>query len=83
MNFAFCVFLRLQVFAYGMLAAASAATGVTNLNHTGFRHSDLPNFCKPLHRFCDKAAISIVIAFTSSLLLGGSAVLDVFWLSKN
>jgi uncharacterized protein (TIGR01569 family) len=82
-NHAWLLFAGDQVFAYGMLAAASAAAGVTNLNRTGFRHSDLPNFCKPLHRFCDKAAISIVFAFISSLLLGGSAVLDVFWLSKN
>ncbi|KAG9449159.1 hypothetical protein H6P81_009124 [Aristolochia fimbriata] len=33
-----------QAFAYTMMSAASAASGVTNLNRTGIRHSSLPNF---------------------------------------
>lgn len=72
-----------QVFAYAMISAGSAASGVTNLNHTGIRHTALPNFCKYLHSFCDHVAISIAFTFFSCILLAMSAVQDVIWLSKN
>ncbi|KAF8388926.1 hypothetical protein HHK36_025608 [Tetracentron sinense] len=75
-------FFLLQAFAYVMMSAGSAASGVTNLNRTGIRHSPLPDFCKPLHLFCDRIAISIVFSFFSCFLLATSAVLDVIWLSK-
>ncbi|KAJ0986414.1 hypothetical protein J5N97_004770 [Dioscorea zingiberensis] len=71
-----------QVFAYLMISAGSAAAGVTNLNRTGIRHSALPDFCKPLHRFCDRVTVSITFAFLSGLFLATSAVLDVLWLSN-
>ncbi|KAF5190404.1 Casp-like protein 3a1 [Thalictrum thalictroides] len=82
-NHAWLIFAGDQVFAYGMMSAGSAASGVTNLNRTGIHHSALPNFCKPLHRFCDRVAVSITFTFFSCFLLATSAVLDVFWLSKN
>lgn len=73
----------LQVFAYAMMSAGSAASGVGNLNRTGIRHTPLPNFCKPLHMFCDRIAISIAFTFFSFLLLATSAVQNVIWLSNN
>ncbi|XP_042968002.1 CASP-like protein 3A1 isoform X1 [Carya illinoinensis] len=82
----YCRSLSLSVgkaLAYAMLSAASAATGVTNLNRTGIRHTALPNFCKPLHSFCDHVAISIAFTFFSCILLAASAVQDVIWLSNN
>ncbi|KAJ6824342.1 putative CASP-like protein 3A1 [Iris pallida] len=69
-----------QVFAYAMVSAGSAAAGVSNLNRVGIQHTALPNFCKPLPRFCNHMAISITFAFLSFLFLAISAVLDVVWL---
>ncbi|MQM07740.1 hypothetical protein Taro_040579 [Colocasia esculenta] len=77
---AWIIFACDQAFAYAMMSAGSAAAGVTNLNRTGIRHSALPDFCKPLHRFCDRVAVSIAFAFLSWVLLAASAVFDVFWL---
>ncbi|VAH79533.1 CASP-like protein 3A1 isoform X2 [Triticum dicoccoides] len=71
-----------QVFAYAMLSAGSAAAAVANLNRTGIRHTALPNFCKPLPRFCDLSAASIACAFLSCAFLAASAVIDVIWLSN-
>ncbi|KAG7992371.1 hypothetical protein I3843_02G124900 [Carya illinoinensis] len=82
-NHAWLIFAADQAFAYAMVSAASAATGVTNLNRTGIRHTALPNFCKPLHSFCDHVAISIAFTFFSCILLAASAVQDVIWLSNN
>ncbi|XP_024022526.1 CASP-like protein 3A1 [Morus notabilis] len=82
-NHAWLIFAADQVFAYAMMSAGSAASGVSNLNRTGIKHTALPNFCKPLHIFCDHVAISIAFAFFSCLLLAISAVQDVIWLSKN
>ncbi|KAA8540371.1 hypothetical protein F0562_024710 [Nyssa sinensis] len=81
-NHAWLIFAGDQAFAYAMMSAGSAASGVTNLNRTGIRHSALPNFCKPLHRFCDRVAVSIAFTFFACFLLAASAVLDVIWLSK-
>nr|GEU76902.1 CASP-like protein 3A1 [Tanacetum cinerariifolium] len=81
-NHAWLIFACDQVFAYLMISAGSAATGVTNLNRTGVKHASLPNFCKPLHRFCDRVAVSIAFAFFNCLLLAVLAVLDVMWLSN-
>ncbi|OVA08549.1 Uncharacterized protein family UPF0497 [Macleaya cordata] len=81
-NHAWLIFAGDQIFAYAMMSAGSAASGVTNLNRTGIRHSVLPDFCKPLHRFCDRIAVSISFTFLSCFLLATSAVLDVIWLSK-
>ncbi|XP_058074218.1 CASP-like protein 3A1 [Magnolia sinica] len=81
-NHAWIIFAGDQVFAYVMMSAGSASAGVTNLNRTGIRHSALPDFCKPLNRFCDRATVSISFAFFSCFLLASSAVLDVLWLSK-
>ncbi|KAJ1401755.1 hypothetical protein SESBI_28515 [Sesbania bispinosa] len=64
----------LTAFAYALMSAGSAASGVTNLNRTGIRHTALPNFCKPLHKFCDHVAISIAFTFISCFLLATSAV---------
>jgi hypothetical protein len=72
----------LQIFAYAMLSAGSAAAAVANLNRTGIQHTALPNFCKPLPRFCDLSAASISCAFVTSSLLATSAVIDVIWLSN-
>ncbi|KAL5576942.1 hypothetical protein UlMin_018641 [Ulmus minor] len=80
---AWLVFAGDQVFAYAMVSAGSAASAVGNLNRTGIRHTALPNFCKPLHVFCDHIAISIAFTFFSSLLLTISAVQHVVWLSNN
>ncbi|XP_059643444.1 CASP-like protein 3A1 [Cornus florida] len=81
-NHAWLIFAGDQVFAYAMMSAGSAASGVTNLNRTGIRHSALPNFCKPLHSFCDHVAVSIAFSFFSCFLLAASAIVDVIWLSK-
>ncbi|KAE7999210.1 hypothetical protein FH972_003665 [Carpinus fangiana] len=82
-NHAWLIFAGDQVFAYALMSAGSAASGVTNLNRTGIRHTALPNFCKPLQSFCDHVAISIAFTFFSCILLATSAVQDVIWLSKN
>ncbi|KAK4590770.1 hypothetical protein RGQ29_021089 [Quercus rubra] len=82
-NHAWLIFAGDQVFAYAMISAGSAASGVSNLNRTGIRHTALPNFCKYLHSFCDHVAISIAFTFFSCILLAMSAVQDVIWLSKN
>ncbi|KAI3684232.1 hypothetical protein L6452_33453 [Arctium lappa] len=81
-NHAWLIFAGDQLFAYAMLSAGSAATGVTNLNRTGIKHASLPNFCKPLHSFCDRVGVSIAFAFFNCFLLAVSAVLDVVWLSN-
>ncbi|XP_071733488.1 CASP-like protein 3A1 [Rutidosis leptorrhynchoides] len=81
-NHAWLIFTIDQVFAYVMVSAGSAATGVTNLNRTGIKHASLPNFCKPLHHFCDRVGVSIAFAFFNCVLLAISAVLDVIWLSN-
>ncbi|KAI3983753.1 hypothetical protein MKX01_001157 [Papaver californicum] len=81
-NHAWLIFAGDQIFAYAMMSAGSAASGVTNLNRTGIRHSALPDFCKPLHVFCDRIAVSIAFAFLSFFLLAASAIFDVIWLSK-
>ncbi|RWR72490.1 CASP-like protein 3A1 [Cinnamomum micranthum f. kanehirae] len=78
---AWIIFAGDQVLAYAMMSAGSASAGVTNLNRTGIRHSALPDFCKPLHRFCDRATVSVTFAFLSCFMLASSAVLDVLWLS--
>ncbi|KAL1292982.1 hypothetical protein AAHE18_19G039000 [Arachis hypogaea] len=82
-NYAWLIFAGDQAFAYALMSAGSAASGVTNLNRTGIRHTALPNFCKPLHKFCDHVAISIAFTFTSCFLLAISAVQDVIWLSQH
>ncbi|CAI9757620.1 unnamed protein product [Fraxinus pennsylvanica] len=82
-NHAWLVFAADQIFAYAMMSAGSAASGVTNLNRTGIQHSSLPNFCKPLRIFCNRVAVSIAFTFFSFFLLALTAVLDVVWLSKN
>ncbi|XP_051135870.1 CASP-like protein 3A1 isoform X2 [Andrographis paniculata] len=81
-NHAWLIFGGDQIFAYSMMSAGSAASGVTNLNRTGIHHSALPNFCKPLQLFCDRVAVSISFAFLTCFLLAVSVVLDVVWLSK-
>ncbi|XP_073136396.1 CASP-like protein 3A1 [Henckelia pumila] len=82
-NQAWLIFAADQMFAYAMMSAGSAASGVTNLNRTGIRHSDLPDFCKPLHSFCDHVAVAIALTFLSCFLLAVSVVLDVAWLSEH
>ncbi|KAJ7963056.1 CASP-like protein [Quillaja saponaria] len=82
-NHAWLIFAGDQVFAYVMMSAGSAASGVTNLNRIGIQHTALPNFCKPLHIFCDHVAISIAFTFFSCFLLATSAIQDVIWLSRN
>nr|XP_043637686.1 CASP-like protein 3A1 [Erigeron canadensis] len=81
-NHAWLIFAADQVFAYVMMSAGSAATGVTNLNHTGIKHAALPNFCKPLRSFCDRVGVSIAFAFFNCFLLAICAVLDIIWLSN-
>ncbi|XP_052182838.1 CASP-like protein 3A1 [Diospyros lotus] len=81
-NRAWLIFAGDQALAYAMIAAGSASSGVTKLNHAGVRHSAMPNFCKPLRSFCDRVAISIAFTFLSSLFLAASALVDVIWLSK-
>ncbi|KAK6914848.1 Casparian strip membrane protein domain [Dillenia turbinata] len=80
---AWLIFAGDQAFAYALISAGSAASGVTNLNRTGIRHSALPNFCKPLHSFCDHVAVSVSFTFLSWFLLATSSVLHVIWLWKN
>ncbi|CAL5195524.1 unnamed protein product [Lathyrus oleraceus] len=82
-NHAWVLFAGDQAFAYALMSAGSAASGVTNLNRTGIRHTPLPNFCKPLHKFCDHVAISIAFTFISCFLLATSAVHDVIWLTQH
>ncbi|GKE06994.1 CASP-like protein 3A1 [Tanacetum coccineum] len=81
-NHAWLLFAADQVFAFAMMSAGSAASGVTSLNKTGIKHSSLPDFCKPLHSFCDRVALSIAFTFFGSFLLAMSTVLDVVCLSK-
>ncbi|EEF46406.1 conserved hypothetical protein [Ricinus communis] len=80
---AWLIFAGDQVFAYAMISAGAAASGVTNLNRTGIQHTALPNFCKPLNYFCNHVAVSIAFAFISCLLLAALAVQEVIWLSKS
>nr|XP_043616395.1 CASP-like protein 3A1 [Erigeron canadensis] len=80
-NHAWLLYAADQVFALAMMSAGSAASGVTNLNRTGIKHSSLPNFCKPLQRFCDHVAFSIAFTLFGCFLLAMSVVLDVVWLS--
>ncbi|XP_057518980.1 CASP-like protein 3A1 [Amaranthus tricolor] len=80
-NYAWVIYAGDQIFAYAMMSAGSAASGVTSLNRTGIRHTALPDFCKPLHAFCNRVAASIAFAFLSCLLLAASAVLDIIWLT--
>ncbi|KAJ1285194.1 hypothetical protein BS78_03G261500 [Paspalum vaginatum] len=72
-----------QVFSLAMMSAGSAAAAVSNLNRTGIKHTALPNFCKPLPRFCDLSAASIACAFLCCVFLATSAVIDVIWLSRH
>ncbi|GAA0164162.1 hypothetical protein LIER_19865 [Lithospermum erythrorhizon] len=81
-NHAWLLFAGDQVLAFALMSAGSAASGVTNLNRTGIHHSSLPNFCKSLHSFCDRVAVSIAFTFFSCVLLASSVVLDVIWLCK-
>ncbi|KAE9616169.1 hypothetical protein Lal_00017409 [Lupinus albus] len=82
-NHAWLIFAADQAFGYALMSAGSAASGVTNLNRTGIRHTALPNFCKPLHKFCDHVAISIAFTFISCFLLATSSVQNVIWLSQH
>ncbi|KAI9107787.1 hypothetical protein K1719_021123 [Acacia pycnantha] len=82
-NFAWLIFAGDQAFAYALISAGSAASGVTNLTHNGIRHPALPSFCKFLHKFCDHVGISIAFTFMGCLLLAASAILDVMWLSNH
>ncbi|KAL2939889.1 CASP-like protein 3A1, partial [Bienertia sinuspersici] len=81
-NYAWLIYAGDQIFAYAMMSAGSAASGVTSLNRTGIRHTALPNFCKPLHVFCNRVAASIAFTFLSCLFLAASAILDVIWLTR-
>ncbi|KAK1576865.1 hypothetical protein Q3G72_017086 [Acer saccharum] len=72
-----------QIFAYAMLSAGSAASGITNLNRTGINHTALPNFCKALPSFCDHIAVSIAFAFFSFVLFAASSLQIVTWLSSS
>ncbi|KDP40879.1 hypothetical protein JCGZ_24878 [Jatropha curcas] len=80
---AWLIFAGDQVFAYAMISAGAAASGVSNLNRTGIQHTALPNFCKSIHYFCNHVAASIAFTFFSSLLLAVLAVQEVIWLSKS
>ncbi|XP_058084115.1 CASP-like protein 3A1 [Magnolia sinica] len=72
-----------QIFAYVMMSAGSASAGVTNPNRMGIQWNfTIPNFCKPLDRFCNHVGVSISSAFFSCFLLASSALLDVLLLSK-
>uniref|UniRef100_A0A803NZ52 CASP-like protein n=1 Tax=Cannabis sativa TaxID=3483 RepID=A0A803NZ52_CANSA len=82
-NHAWLIFACDQVFAYAMISAGSAASGVSNLNRTGIKHTALPDFCKPLRFFCDHVAISIAFAFFTCFLLAISAIQDVICLANN
>ncbi|KAK9142073.1 hypothetical protein Syun_011473 [Stephania yunnanensis] len=81
-NQAWLIFAGDQVFAFAMMSAGSAASGVTNLNRTGIQHTALPDFCKPLHSFCGRVAVSVAFAFFSCFLLATSVVFDVIKLSR-
>ncbi|WVZ68992.1 hypothetical protein U9M48_017858 [Paspalum notatum var. saurae] len=72
-----------RVFSLAMMSAGSAAAAVANLNRTGIKHTALPNFCKPLPRFCNLSAASIAAAFLCCVFLAASAVIDVIWLSRH
>ncbi|XVF74529.1 hypothetical protein PTKIN_Ptkin13bG0117500 [Pterospermum kingtungense] len=82
-NQAWLIFAGDQIMAYAMISAGSAASGVTNLNRTGIRHTALPNFCKSLDSFCDHVAVSVAFTFFSCVLYAASAVQDVIWLSNH
>ncbi|OMO66594.1 Peptidase M41 [Corchorus olitorius] len=88
-NQAWLIFAGDQILAYAMMSAGSAASGVSNLNRTGIRHTALPNFCKSLDSFCDHVTVSIAFTFFSCVLYAASAVLDLvgvdgieFWYYK-
>ncbi|KAL6133550.1 hypothetical protein ACLB2K_065785 [Fragaria x ananassa] len=55
-----------MVFAYALVTAGSAASVVSNLNHTNIRHTPLLNFYKSLNIFCEHITISI--SYTCLLL---------------
>lgn len=78
---AWLLFAGDQAFSLAMMSAGSAAAAVANLNRTGIKRTALPNFCKPLPRFCDLSAVSIACAFLCCIFLASSAVIDVIWLS--
>ncbi|KAE8735696.1 CASP-like protein 3A1 [Hibiscus syriacus] len=80
-NQAWLVFAGDQILAYAMISAGSAASGVTNLNRTGIRHTVLPNFCKSLDSFCDHVTVSIAFTFFGCVLYAAAAVQDVMWLA--
>lgn len=82
-NQAWLIFAGDQILAYVMMSAGSAASGVTNLNRTGIRHTALPNFCKSLGSFCDHVTVSIAFTFFTCVLYAASAVQDVIWLSNH
>ncbi|XP_045789977.1 CASP-like protein 3A1 [Trifolium pratense] len=82
-NHAWLIFAADQAFAYALMSAGSAASGVTSLNHTGIKLTPLPNFCKPLQKFCDHVAISIVFNFINCFLLATLAIHHVIWLSQH
>ncbi|XVE52042.1 hypothetical protein DITRI_Ditri02bG0088700 [Diplodiscus trichospermus] len=82
-NQAWLIFAGDQILAYSMMSAGSAASGVTNLNRTGIRHTALPNFCKSVDSFCDHVAVSIAFTFFTCVLYAASAVQDVIWLSNH
>ncbi|XWS11973.1 hypothetical protein CRYUN_Cryun37aG0050800 [Craigia yunnanensis] len=65
---AWLIFAVDHILAYAMTSAGSEASGVTNLNRTGIRHTALPNFCKSLDIFCDHVAVSIAFTFFSIVL---------------
>ncbi|XP_022724612.1 CASP-like protein 3A1 [Durio zibethinus] len=73
----------INILAYAMMSAGSAASGVTNLNRTGIRHTALPNFCKSLDSFCDHVAVSIAFTFFSCVLYAASALQDAIWLFRH
>ncbi|KAI4325311.1 hypothetical protein MLD38_030723 [Melastoma candidum] len=81
-NFRWLLFAADQVFAYALISAGSAASGVTNLNRTGIKHTPLPNFCKPLRGFCDHVTLSIAFTFLGCMLMATTAILDVILLSS-
>ncbi|KAE8709178.1 CASP-like protein 3A1 [Hibiscus syriacus] len=82
-NQAWLVFAGDQILAYAMVSAGSAASGVTNLNRTGIRHTVLPNFCKSLDSFCDHVTVSIAFTFFGCVMYSAAAVQDVMWLASH
>ncbi|XP_010417792.1 PREDICTED: CASP-like protein ARALYDRAFT_316979 [Camelina sativa] len=70
-----------QLFGYLMMSAASAGSGVTNLNKTGIRHTPLPDFCKTLSSFCNHVALSLLLVFLSFTFLASSSFFTVILLS--